>query len=112
MRDPASYRDLARRCRRLSKGTEDLDLLDQLETWAMECDGGAVDALLDSPKQELLEQAGRHRLRAEEYRVVAEQMHSPAARALLQHLAHLYEAMARQLEDNANRLGRGRRNSG
>lgn len=112
MHDPGSYRDLARHCRRLSQEADNLDLVDQLETWAAECDREAMDAVLGERRNDLQEEARRHHKRAEEYRVVAEQMQSPSARTSYQHLAQTYETMTRQFESNADRLGRRKQHSG
>lgn len=100
------YRDIARYCRRLLKekgGSAGTELGDQLQQWALECDGQADHILQSAPARARLDQARRHRQRAEEYHAVAEQMQTPAARESYRHLAQSYEAMARRLEvrDNA-----------
>ncbi len=52
----------------------------------------------------LHERARRWRMRAEEYRTVAEAIQSPSAREAYVHLAHSYEALAAQFEARAGRL--------
>jgi hypothetical protein len=61
---------------------------------------------------ELFEQARRHRMKAEEYRAVADQMRNPTARASYLQLARTYEAMASRCEANAESLRERGRNIG
>ncbi len=101
MRDPDAYRQIARYCRYLLKeggAMASPEVMSQLQQWAVECDGMA-DRLSGGDPDHRLEQARRHRLRAEEYRAVADQMQNPTASATYRHLAETYEAMARQLEN-------------
>jgi hypothetical protein len=103
MPDATHHREIARCCRKLLKeaaGTATPELLHQLKEWALECDESADRSSFDS---EPLEQARRHRARAEEYRAVAEQLHDPTAIASYRRLAETYEAMARKLEEPAPR---------
>ena len=95
MGDSRSFREVARQCRALMKQAADPDMVYQLQQWAMECDGKA-DGLLDS--KDLLEQARRHRTRAEEYSAVAEQMEFPKTRASYRSLAETYRALAGDLK--------------
>lgn len=99
MRDPASRRTIAQRCRMLLKQGGTPEIIQQLEQWALECDSEADETIPTASTSRLLEQARRHRLRAEEYRAIVEQMQHPAARASYQHLAETYEAMAERLEE-------------
>ena len=111
MRNHDFYRNIARYCRRRlrEKGAAaSAELSDQLQQWAVECDGQADRTLREAPARDLLDRARHHRLRAEEYRAVAEQMQTPSARDSYHHLAESYDAMARQLEklgSNAERHG-------
>src|SRR5262249_34537275 len=57
-----------------------------------------------SANTERLEQARRHRMRAEEYRCVAEQMQDPTARATYLRLADAYKTLAKRLESNAENV--------
>ncbi|SRR5579883_313379 len=100
------FRELARQCRALLRTASDLDLAEQLQQWAVECDRRADRIIKGSPKDDLLEQARRHRMRAEEYRVVGEQRQNRVARESFQHLAATYEALARRLEEIADRRAR------
>lgn len=105
MSDPAAFRTIARYCReRLKETCPPAEVAAQLRHWAEECDRAAE-------QHDFAEQAKRHRMRAEEYRCVLEQMKSPVARATFQHLAEAYEAMARQLEA-AGRHARRKRETG
>lgn len=100
MRDPVAPRQIARFCRNLLKekaATAEHNLTQQLQQWALECDSEA-DRLLPRSADQLREQARRHRRRAEEYRVIAEQMRSPRGRASYRLLAESYDRMAEQLE--------------
>lgn len=112
MSDSSSRRDIARQCRVLLKEAAKPDLVHQLQQWAVECDSEADDTLRASPISDLLDQARRHRLRAEEYRAVVEQMQTPAARGTYQQLAETYEAMARRLEEIAVKSCTGDRDAG
>jgi uncharacterized membrane protein len=103
MPDPAAYRRIARYCRdRLNEARPRADVAAQLRCWAVECDRAAQ-------LHDLEDQARRHRMRAEEYRSVLEQMVSPIARATFQHLAKSDEAIARRLEAAGNQIRRKRR---
>jgi len=97
MGDSRSFREIAHQCRALMKKAADADIVHQLQLWAMECDAQA-DGLLGAEREDLLEQARRHRMRAEEYRAVAEQMQFPKSRASYRNLAETYEALASGLE--------------
>lgn len=55
-----------------------------------------------SQQMDLLAQARRNRRRAEECRVLSEQVQHPRAQASYQHLARTYDAMAMRLEEIAN----------
>jgi hypothetical protein len=48
-----------------------------------------------------VEQARRWRLKAEEYRTVADQMKGPMARASMRQLAQTYDRLANGLEERA-----------
>ena len=101
MRDPVAPRQIARFCRQLLKenaASAETDLTQQLQQWALECDSEADRRLPRSPTDQLREQARRHRLRAEEYRAIAEQMESERGRASYRLLAESYDRMAAQLE--------------
>lgn len=68
-------------------------------------DAETPDALLDKAK--------RWRMRAEEYRTVAEALvHSPSARLTYLHLADSYDALANQTEARARLAGQKRKASG
>jgi hypothetical protein len=112
MRDPAIDREIARQCRLLLKLTANSEVSTQLQHWAVECDRKADRALRTSPSTDLLEQARRHLMRAEEYRAAASQMRDPTARASFQHLAEIYKAMARRLERSSHRSKQGGRQTG
>jgi hypothetical protein len=108
MRDPIRFRELARHCRSLLSTTENPELVSQLQQWSVECDRRADTTERARPA----EQACRYRMRAEEYRVSAEQLGTPTARTSFQQMAETYEAMARDLEHVAQRSQERRRDVG
>lgn len=115
MRDPNSYREIARYCRKLLKekgGTAGGEVITQLQQWAVECDRAADRLVRDASADGLREQARRHRLKAAEYRAVADQMATPTAHASYRALAETYEAMARQMEARGTRLAQGEKAAG
>lgn len=112
MGNPSCYRDIARRCHELLKSVKNPDVAAQLRQWVAECDPAADGNPRQSGSDDLLEQARRYRMRAEEYRVVAEQTSQPAARLSFQHLAESYEAMAGRLEDLVSKTARSRESTG
>jgi hypothetical protein len=98
-----AFRRFADQCRELSKTAANPEVVVQLQQWAVECDRKADLALrVSAPrKDDLLEQARRHRMKAEEHRVVGEQMRDRNVCASFRRLAETYEAMARRLETRA-----------
>ena len=113
--DANSYREIARHCRKLLKersGTAGAEVVAQLQQWAVECDRAADRLASDASADGLREQARRHRLKAAEYRAVADQVGTSTARASYRALAETYEAMARQMEARGDRLGRGEKETG
>jgi hypothetical protein len=108
MSDLIRFRELARHCRSLLSKADNPEVVVQLQQWTVECDRRADTAESRRPA----ERASCYRLRAEEYRVTAEQMCAPAARASFRQMAATYEAMARGLEHVAQRSQQRRREAG
>lgn len=108
MSDLIRFRELARHCRSLLSKADNPEVVVQLQQWTVECDRRADTTESRRPA----ERASCYRLRAEEYRVTAEQMCAPAARASFRQMAATYEAMARGLEHVAQRSQQRQREAG
>jgi hypothetical protein len=89
------------------KGAANPEVSTQLQGWAVECDSKADRMQKITRPGDLLEDARRSFLRADEYRAVADQMQDPTSRASNRYMAETYEARARALERLARRPKRG-----